>query len=140
MPRIILLVVSMVWSQASLADTFPSVPAARAFTDKVLAKVGAGEIEAGVKMVKPYTIIPAAEFDAMVGQISLQLPAIAQRFGKPVGSEFVSETKVGESFVRLFYLSKYERHAMRWTFYLYNTPQGWVINTFNFDDKIQNMF
>jgi hypothetical protein len=140
MLRIIFLIVFLTWSQTSLADTFPSAAAAKVFTDKVLAKVGAGDVEAGVSMIKPYTIIPAAEFEAMAGQIALQLPAVAQRFGKPVGSEFIKESKVGDSFVRLLYLSKYEKHAMRWNFYLYKTPQGWVINTFNFDDKIHEMF
>lgn len=138
--RIALIALLLAWSPLSLADTFPTTAAARSFTDKIMAKVAAGEIEAGVKMMKQYSAIPAAEFDAMVGQLALQIPVINQRFGKPIGSEFISEAKVGQSFVRLTYLSKYERHAMKWDFYLYKSPQGWIINTFNFDDKIQDMF
>ena len=38
------------------------------------------------------------------------------------------------------YVSKYEKHAMRWLFYLYKSKDGWVINTFNFDDQIQALF
>lgn len=122
------------------AETFPSVDAARAFADKVMEKVAAGEIEEGLKMIKPYAIVPAAEFDAMVGQTSLQLPMITQRFGKSIGSEFIRQDAAGDSLVRLLYISKHERHAMRWFFYLYRTPEGWVVNTFNFDDQIHLLF
>ena len=82
-------------------------------------------------MMKPYVVIPPAEFDAMVGQAALQLPAIKQRFGKSTGKEFISERKVGDSVAELLYPHKFELSAMRWTFYLYKGEEGWAINTFN---------
>jgi hypothetical protein len=100
------------------AETFPSSAAAKDFTDKVMVKVAAGDIDGGLKMMKPYTIVPAPEFDSMVGQTALQLPIITARFGKGIGSEFIKQDKAGESLVRLFYVAKHERHAMRWFFYL----------------------
>jgi hypothetical protein len=42
--------------------------------------------------------------------------------------------------MRLVYLNRFERHAMRWSFYLYRGAEGWVINTFVFDDQIHMMF
>jgi|TARA_Y100000296_G_scaffold30684_1_gene35641 hypothetical protein len=38
------------------------------------------------------------------------------------------------------YIQKFERHMMRWKFYFYNPGGGWVLNTFNTDDKISLMF
>ena len=127
-------------SQMCIAQSFPSAGAARDFTNKIMTRIATGDIEGGLKMMKPYTIVPAAEFDAAVGQAALQLPAIAQRFGKSLSQESISESKVGESLVRLVYLQKFERHAMRWRFYLYKGSAGWVINTFNFDDRIHELF
>lgn len=126
--------------QLSMADSFPTSAAAKDFTDKVMAKVATGDIQGGLEMMKPYTIVPSAEFDAMVGQAALQLPTITQRFGKSLGQEFIGEARVGESLVRLIYISRYERHAMRWRFFLYKGGSGWVINTFLFDDRIHEIF
>lgn len=122
------------------AEAFKSVEMVRAKIDVVMAKVGTGDIEAGLTMLKPYTIVPAAEMDAMIGQAKLQIPAISQRFGNPVGIEFIGESKVGKSLVRLAYLQKYEKHGLRWVFLIYHGSDGWVINTFVFDDKIQELF
>ena len=105
-----------------------------------MAKVATGDIHGGLKMIKPCTIVPSAEFDAMVGKATLQLPAITQRFGKSLGHDFITESKVGESLVRLIYIQRYECHAMRWRFLLYKSSTGWVINSFHFDDRIHELF
>jgi hypothetical protein len=122
------------------AEAFKSVELVKAKIDQVMAKVGTGDIEAGLTMLKPYTIVPTAEMDSMIGQAKLQIPAISQRFGSAVGIEFIGESKVGQSLVRLAYLQKYEKHGLRWLFLLYKGSDGWVINTFVFDDKIQELF
>jgi hypothetical protein len=118
----------------------PSVADLRKVTDSVMAKVGGGDIEGGLKIMRPLTIIPTAEFDVMLGQVPLQLPGISARFGASMGQEFLKEEKLGDSLVRLIYLHKFERHAMRWIFYCYKGKSGWVINTFRFDDKWQELF
>jgi hypothetical protein len=112
-PILLLLVFSM--SPICMAGTFSSPVAAKEFTENVMSKVATGDIEGGLKMMKPYTIIPEAEFDAMIIQAKLQLPAITQRFGKSIGKEFVREDKVGDSLVRIIYLHKFELHPMQWT-------------------------
>lgn len=138
--RIILALLLLGTTHIGLAESFSSIAAAKEFTNNVMTKVSTGDIQGGLKMIKPYSVIPSAEFDAMVGQSALQLPVITQRFGGPLGQEFISEAKVGDSLVKLIYLQKYERHAMRWNFYLYKGGSGWVINTFNFDDRIHELF
>lgn len=130
----------LLFAPLAMADTFQSSTAAKEFTDKVMMRLAAGDFEGGLKMMKPYTIIPEAEFDAMMGQAKLQLPAISQRFGKPIGREFIREDKVGDSLVKIVQLLKHEKHALRWTFYFYKSRNGWVLNTFHFDDRIQDLF
>lgn len=124
----------------ALADTLGSSTEARQLADHVMAKVAAGEIEAGIRLTKPFTIIPAAEFDAMLEQLKLQLPVMSQRFGKTIGTEFVREEKVGENLFRLTYMQRFERHPMRWVFYFYRGMSGWVVNTFRTDDDIRQLF
>ena len=132
--------VCLLVATGSHAATYDDVEEARDHTSKIMKMVASGQLEEGLRLMKPYLIVPEAEFESMVGQAKLQLPAITQRFGKSLGMEFIKQTEVGESFIQLVYVSKYEKHAMRWLFYLYKSKDGWVINTFNFDDQIQALF
>jgi hypothetical protein len=109
-------------------------------TDEVMKKVGRGDVEGGLRTMKPHLIVPEAEFDVLVGQARLQLPMMAQRFGESLDYELVREDRIGESFVRYVYVHRMEKHAMRWMFFCYRGKAGWVINTFRFDDKWHELF
>jgi hypothetical protein len=112
----------------------------RKVTDQIMELVGAGNVEAGLKLLKPRTVIPEAEFDAMMGQAKLQLPMMTQRFGEHLGYEFLREDRVGEYLIRYTYIQRFDIHAMRWIFYTYRGKGGWFINTFKFDDKLPAIF
>jgi hypothetical protein len=63
------------------------------------------------------------------------MPLITSRFGATLGQEFIKQVTVGDSLAELVYIQRFDRHAMRWQFYLYRGKDGWVINTFRFDDR-----
>lgn len=86
------------------ADTLPTLTAAKEVTDKAMTMIAGNDLEGGLKLLKPYLVIPAAEFDVMLSQATMQLPAISQRFGNSVGKEFIREDKVGDSLVRFISL------------------------------------
>ncbi|MBI3528804.1 MAG: hypothetical protein HY067_12650 [Betaproteobacteria bacterium] len=121
-------------------ETVPTPKEARAITDKIMAKVGVNDLDAAIKLLKPFTIVPEAEVDATFGQFKLQQSMIAQRFGASLGTEFVREEKVGESLLRITHIHRFDKHAMRWMFYFYRSNKGWVLNTFRFDDNIVALF
>jgi hypothetical protein len=125
---------------ASSAQGVESLADMRKITDSVLSTVAGDRIEAGLNSFKSRTIIPSAEFDAMVGQAVTQWPVATARFGKSVGYEFIREDKLGEFLARSIYIQRFEKHAVRWMFYLYRGQNGWVINTFRFDDKWPELF
>ncbi len=113
---------------------------ARQLGDRIMARVGAGDVDTALSMMRPYLVIPEVELEALRNQIKIQMPVASQRFGDAIGQEFIKEERVGESLLRLVYLQRYQRHAMRWYFVFYRNDDGWVLNTFRFDDGIQNMF
>lgn len=122
------------------ADSLNSPAEAKNMADRVMAKVGSGEIEAGLRLVKPFLIIPSAEFEAIIEKLKLQLPVMSQRFGKSIGAEFIKEEKVGENLFRLTYIHRFERHPMRWVFYFYRGKSGWMLDTFKTDDDLYLLF
>jgi len=122
-------------SCASLAQGLRDIDDVQAVTDKVMAQVAKGDLEGGLLAFKSLTIIPPAEFDAMVGQAKNQMPMISGRFGESLGYEFIGRKTVGPSLASLTYIHRFDKHAMRWVFYLYRGKDGWVVNTFRFDDQ-----
>lgn len=127
-------------SLTSIAQGVPTLADVRKATDIAMTLVGKGDLEAGLKSFKSLTIVPSAEFDALVGQSTQQLPLLSARFGSSLGYEFVKEERIGDSLARTTYIHRFDKHAMRWIFYLYRGKDGWVINTFRFDDKWPELF
>lgn len=137
--RVLPLVLLAAWLPA-LGQGLPAMADVRKVTDGAMERAGRGDMEGALKSFRSLTIIPPAEFDAMLSQIPVQMPGISSRFGKTIGHELLKEEKLGESLARLAYLQKFEKHAMRWYFYCYRGKDGWVINTFRFDDKLHELF
>jgi hypothetical protein len=135
-----LLLVLICTSSVALADSLKGPTEAKDLTNRVMAKVGSGDIEGGLMLTKPYLIIPSAEFDVMLNQLRMQQPAMIQRFGKSIGFEFIREDKIGENLLRIIQINRFEKHAMRWSFYFYKGKDGWVLNTFKTDDDIRQLF
>ena len=122
------------------ADTLSSPAAARKLTDQAMEKIASGDIESGMLLLKPYVLISSAEFDATLEKVKLQLPTIRQRFGLSVGYEFLGEKTLGSSLIRITHLQKFERHPVTWVFIFYKGTNAWVLDSFNFQDKIQDAF
>ena len=127
-------------SAAAQSQTLATFAEVRKLSDGIMASVGAGNYEGAWKQMKPYAVVPAAEFDAFSAQFNSQLPNILQRYGSSSGSEFVREERAGESLVRLVYLAKHERSAMRWFFVFYRGPKGWALSDFKFDGNLIGLF
>lgn len=130
----------LLFSNISSSDTLKTKEAAKDLTRSIMTLVGKGEVESGLKLAKPYLIIPDHEFDGVINSLRMQAPVIEQRFGKTLGMEFSQVQEVGESLMLVMYIQKFEKHMMRWKFYYYKPSDSWVLNTFNTDDQIQLMF
>ena len=140
MKTVLALVLSALLTLGASAQPLPTPADLRKVTDQIMERVGKGEIEGGLALLKSRTVIPQAEFDALVGQVKLQLPAMSQRFGGSLGFEFLREDKVGENLLRYTYIHRYEKHAVRWVFYCYRSKGGWVVNSFRYDDNLPALF
>jgi hypothetical protein len=122
------------------ADILADKQAAKQLAASVMNTLATGKTAEALDLVKPYLIIPVTEFEAMKDKLAMQAPVIEQRFGKTIGVELVAVEEVGESLMLVMYIQKFEKHVMRWKFYFYQPEDGWVLNTFNTNDKIQMMF
>lgn len=133
-------ITSLFLSGASFAGILKSEADLLPLSDGIMQSVAKGDIAKAFEKIKPYTIIPPAEFDSVAfGSIS-QRDQFGIRYGKTVGYEFISNKKVGNSLIKITYIEKTEKHALPWSFYFYKTPDGWVLNSFSWNDQMPQLF
>lgn len=140
MRTLALLILALLTADASLAATLKGEAEIRAYTDRVMAKVGSGDLAGAFANMKAYVIVPADEFDATALNSRSQRSQYGARYGAPVGFEFIAQKKMGDSLLRLIYIEKTERHALPWTFVFYRGPKGWVLNSFSWHDRLPDIF
>jgi hypothetical protein len=122
------------------ADTLKSEQDAKQLSEKVMAQAAKGDIASAFSVMKPYVVTHESEFQSIALQSKSQRDQFGVRYGKSIGYEFVSEKKAGDSVLRLIYVEKTAKHALPWIFFYYKTSSGWVLNSFAWNDQIQNAF
>ena len=140
MLRVMLIATLLSFSSAPSADTLKSESDLRPLADRIMAVVVKDGISAAFETMKAYTVVPESEFQSMALASKSQRDQFGGRYGKTIGFEFIGLKKVGESLVRLTYIEKTEKHALPWTFYFYKTATGWVLNSFQWHDRLPQVF
>ena len=136
----ILFIVMFTFSATLLASGFQSEKEAKMFSDSLMDKFVAKKIDEGLDSAKPYWPIPAVEVDGLANQISRQWPIIDQRFGKSISKEFLQQKRIGESFLRYYYLHKFENHSIYWQIDFYRPKSEWKINSIIFLDQLEVLY
>jgi len=98
------------------------------------------EFKQGLDLAKPYWPLPQVEIDGLANQISTQWPIVDQRFGESTGYDFVQEERIGNSFIRYYYLHKFRNHAIYWQLTFYKPADSWLVNGVTFKDSLEKLF
>ncbi len=113
---------------------------AKDLTKRFMLLISLGQIESAFSELKDFIVIPHSELEALAQRIKMQMPLYLSRYGKGVGSEFISEASAGGSVYKLIYIQKFERHVLRWQFIYYKPKTQWILNSVKFDDDISGIF
>ena len=132
--RFMVLMTAIAFAGSATAAELPNSEAAKHLAEQVMSQVATGDLRGGLEIAKPYTIVPAAEFESMVGQAELQMPLMLSRFGKSKGYEVIRTDAVGESLIQVLALQRFEKHPTVWRFIFYRGDNGWLLDSFKFSD------
>lgn len=117
-----------------------SIEEVRKTSEGIVASVAAGNYAGAIKELRPFSVIPATDFDVFEAQFNSQLANLLRQFGSATGYEFVREEKMGTRLARQQFLVFHEKSALRWVFIFYKTEKGWVISHFAFDGNAMSFF
>lgn len=138
--KIIVCAVCLILSTGTFADSLKSIEDTKVFADGLVEQFSQRKFSEALNSAKPYWPIPAIEIDGMANQIDQQWPTVDKRFGKYTGKEFIKIKKIGSSFVRYYYLHKFENHAIYWQIDFYKPNDQWKINSIKFLDTLENLY
>jgi hypothetical protein len=122
------------------SDGFKTKEETRAFSDALMDHFVRAEFQEGLDSAKEYWPIPKVEIDGLANQIKQQWPIVDQRFGQPIEKEFISEKMIGQSFVRYYYLHKFENHSLYWQIDFYKPKELWKVNSLIYLDNLEPLF
>ena len=139
MKRIIGIVLLLIASVA-FADSIDSIKETRSIADEMINHFVKKEFQKGLALAKPHWPLPEVEIDSLANKIATQWPILDQRFGQATGQEFIREERIGKSFVRYYYLHKFQKHAIYWQITFYRSSDKWQINMVTFKDSLEPLF
>ncbi len=112
----------------------------KALADKMVDHFIKKEFTEGMAVAKPHWPLPQIELDNLIKTIEKQWPIVDQRFGQAVGQEMVDKQKIGDSFLRYYYLHKFKNHAIYWKITFYKPDDNWLVNGVSFKDNLDILY
>ena len=113
---------------------------AKALVESCFKLFVAEDYKAGLDLFKPYWKVSMNELNTLTMQTITSRAAVKDRFGASLGYEFISERKAGASLLRFVVIEKLENTAIRYSVVFYKATDRWELQTFIWDDKVQNLF
>lgn len=134
-----LMLVGFRWANAGNAPEQAEVEL-RTFCSRVMQSVASGDLPAAYELLANASVLPEETFRAAARNTSQKRDkAFRAHYGRTVGYQFLSYEVAG-SLRRLVYLERTERVPLVWRFVFYRAPQGWVLLSYGWDDKLLSVF
>lgn len=127
-------------STLTLASPMENIEDTEKLSDEILSLFIKNEFDEGLSKAKPFWPLPEVEIDSLGNQIKTQWPIVQNRFGNPTGFELVRTEKIGKSFVRHYYLHKFQNHAIFWKISFYKPENEWKVNGITFGDTLEALY
>ena len=109
--------------------------------ENALSHVVNGDLETGIAALRPYaTSISKEDVDSLENHLLGQETTIRESYGDAIGYVLITKENVKDTILKTVYVVKYERHLIRWTFIFYKPYDSWILDYFNYDDRIDALF
>lgn len=138
--KILYVLVLVLFSNISFASDMATVKQTRELSEKMIQMFVNKKFKEGLSLAKPHWPLSGVEIDGMANQIETQWPLVDQRFGNSTGYEQVRTEGIGNSFIRYYYLHKFQNHAIYWQFTFYKPSDTWKINGVQFLDSLDILY
>jgi hypothetical protein len=116
-----------------------SATEALALSDRTLQLVGQ-DPHSAIALLRPYSIIGAAQMDAIEDQLIDGMATAATQYGGIIDHELLRNDSIGDSLMRATFLQRRAHYGMSWQFLWYRAADGWVLSGFRFASDLGSLF
>lgn len=120
--------------------TLKSVDQTQALSKKVVDLFYQNKVDEAFEQLYPYWPLPEKEIADMALKTKDYMSLLDERFGKKIGVTKLKDEKSADIGIRETYLVRYEKNAIRMMFTYYKGDDGWIINSFKWDDSFSLTF
>ncbi|MEQ8358488.1 MAG: hypothetical protein RH860_03305 [Cytophagales bacterium] len=113
---------------------------AKDLSKKVTELFNENKISKSFKELTRYWPLPQNEIESIEEKTIKYLNLIDERFGKAIGIVKVNNETINDIALRETYLIRYENTAIRLIFTYYKNNNGWIVNSFKWDDSFKEEF
>ena len=145
MPRLIArnLITSLLllsFSSMAPAKSLPSVDKIIQTSDFFMEQLTKGEVESAYSLISAYLGLNLEAFLERGNKTAQDLKQLEKKIGKPLSYAQLKQQNVGEHFVKVTYLLKYETAALIWELNYYQPENGWKLVDITFNGNINTLF
>ena len=130
-----LLLLAFLASSPAIAAPLKTAEETKTLCSAVAQKMGAGDSDAAFDLLSANWPLPSEELKQLAYQTKSKLEMVSSRFGAPLEAEYVRSASAGNSFIRHYYLVKFEKHALRLSCTFYRPKDSWIVNGITWDDS-----
>ena len=109
-------------------------------SQKVVSLFEKNKISESFEQLTLYWPLPKNEIESLEEKTMKYMNIIEERLGKPIGILKVKNETISDIALRETYLIRYEYTAIRIIFTYYKNNNGWLVNSFKWDDSFNEEF
>jgi hypothetical protein len=110
------------------------------YSDNIMRLLKENRIKDAFAIMKSIWPMPESDVDILEVQTTKRLEVVKERFGSTLEYVLVEEKEIKDTFFKLVYVIKYERHITRWEFIYYKPKTKCLLNSIKLDDDIGKLF
>ncbi len=107
--------------------------------DQFMRSFASGKIYESLQLLKKNSVISPVSIDTLQVEITNQTKNIFQAYGKILSSEFIIEKKIKDFISKRFYILKFDKYFLKFSFTIYNSGGGWTITSFNYNEEFAEL-
>ncbi len=109
--------------------------------ENALSHIVNGDVAQAITTLRPYaTSISKDDVDSLESHLLGQASTIRESYGDAIGYVLISKENLKDTLLKEVYIVKYERHLIRWSFIFYKPYDAWILDFFNYDDSVEDLF
>jgi hypothetical protein len=122
------------------SESLDGIPATESLSKKVTELFSQNKISQAFDALRPYWPLAENEIEAVEEKTLKYMNVIVDRFGPSIGIVKVKTETIADIALRETYLIRYEYTAIRVKIIYYQNNDGWIVNSFKWDDTFSEEF